>query len=132
VLAGGDEGKPIIEFPNGNGKAATLNVSAGTNSSSPWKGMAIYQDPSLTDDVDMSLKPGANLTFDGVVYLPNAKLTMSGNMGSGSAGCSKIVSGEFVLNGSVNLSQSNAACDGIKVTQYQFPGTKKVYSYLYR
>jgi len=130
VLAGGGDAHPVIDFPNGNGKAATLNVSASTDAANPWKGLAMYQNPALTDDVDMDFKPGANLLFDGVVYFPNAKITMSGNMGSGSAGCSKIVSGEFVLNGSVNLTQSNSACDGIKVTQYQFPGTDKTYSYL--
>ncbi len=130
VLAGGNGSDPVIDFPNGNGKAATLNVSAGTTADSPWKGYAIYQNPAIHDDVDMTFKPGANLKIDGIAYFPNAKITMQGNMTTGSSGCAKFVSSEFVLNGTVDLRQTSTACQALGVTQYETPGTPKKYSYL--
>jgi hypothetical protein len=59
-----------VEFPNGNGKEATLTVSPPTNSTNPWAGMSIYQDPALTTGVNADWGPGANLAANGVVYLP--------------------------------------------------------------
>lgn len=130
VLAGGEGSEPIIQFPDGNGKAATLNVSAGSNADSPWKGYAIYQNPAITEDVDMTLKPGANLMLDGIAYFPNAKITMQGRMLTGSSGCAKVVSSEFVLNGTVDLHQTAGACETLGVAQHQSPGTPAQYSYL--
>ena len=130
MLAGGEGSNPVIEFPDGGGKAATLNVAAGSNTDSPWKGYAIYQNPAIDDNVDMTFKPGANLTIDGVAYFPNAKITMQGRMATGSSGCAKVVSSELVLNGTVDLRQTSAACQTLGVAQHQSPGTPQQYSYL--
>ena len=120
VLAGGGA-STLVEFPNGAGKSATLDVSASTAASNPWKGVAIYQNPSVQTGVDTTWKPGATLSLSGVVYFPNAWLTVQGNIVAGAAACAKIVAGEFTLNGAVNLQQSSQACADAAVTQYVFP-----------
>ena len=126
VLASGNSGNPpIVSWPSGAGNAAILTVSSSVGASTPWKGMAIYQNPSVSFDSydDNTWKPGAAITFDGLLYFPNALLTVSGNINVGTAGCAKIVAGEFVLNGNVNLKQTAAACASQGVTQYTWTGT---------
>ncbi|MDF2119945.1 hypothetical protein PY365_30730 [Roseiarcaceae bacterium H3SJ34-1] len=120
VLAGGS-GSPIVSWPNGNGgNAASLSLSASTGSSNPWRGMAIYENPSL--NFDMTWSSGTNFSLDGVLYFPRASFTVSGQVVSGPMGCSKIVVGQFTLNGSVDMKQSDAACAAMQVSQYAFPG----------
>lgn len=116
VLAGGS-GSPIVSWPSGNGtSAASVTLSSSTGASNPWQGIAIYENPSL--NVDMTWKSGTSFTLDGVLYFPNASFTVSGQVLAGPTGCSKIVVGEFTLNGSVNLKQSSAACATLGVSQY--------------
>jgi hypothetical protein len=44
----GDNTKPSeIEFPNGNGHAASLTLSPSTGVNNPWRGVSVYQDPAL-------------------------------------------------------------------------------------
>jgi hypothetical protein len=118
ILAGGADSS-VVAWPNGNGgNAATWNVSASIGDANPWKGIALYQSPSVTTGVDMSWGSGTTLAVDGVAYFPNAQLTESGQVTYGPTGCSKLVVGEFTLNGAVNLKQSAAGCAGMQVTQY--------------
>jgi Flp pilus assembly protein TadG len=124
VLAGGS-GSPIVSWPSGNGgNSASLSVSASISTSNPWRGMAIYENPSL--NVDMSWKSGVTFSIDGVLYFPRAAFTVSGQVVSGPTGCAKIVVGEFTLNGSVNMQQSDAACASMQVAQYAFPSATTI------
>lgn len=133
-----DTAKPIFTWPTGNGKSAHLISTPGVHADNPFRGMSVYVDPDNNDD--QSWKPGANARFDGVVYMPKAKLTLSGNMQYGAKECLKIVSAQFTLNGNVSLSmkQSSAACSAIKMRYYEVApvaavaGTAAVSSYLMR
>ena len=120
VLTGNNSHSSEIVFPNGKGKAATLSVSPPTTAGNPWRGVSIYQDPALTSNVDHSWGPAATFNIDGVVYLPNADLTMSGSGASGVSGCTKLVVDTLRTNGSVNLSykQSVSACSQLGVEQW--------------
>jgi Flp pilus assembly protein TadG len=130
--------KPIVTWPTGNGNAAHLISTPGVHADNPFRGMSIYVDPDNNDD--QSWKPGANARFDGVVYMPKAKLTLSGNMQFGAKECLKIVTAQFTLNGNVALSmrQSSAACSAINMRYYEVApvaavaGTAAVSSYLIR
>ena len=129
VLAssGGSYNYPIVYWPNGNGgNASSWSVTASTEPTNPWKGMVIYQNPSLNSTADMSWNSGATFSFDDIVYFPNAQLTVSGQVYSGPTGCSKLVVGEFTLNGAVNLKQSSVGCASMQVTQFFQPGTTQV------
>jgi len=121
VLAGGS-GSPIVSWPNGNGgNAASLSLSASTGTSNPWRGMGIYENPSL--NFDMTWGSGTKFSIDGILYFPRASFTVSGQVASGPSGCSKIVVGQFTLNGSVDMKQSDAACAAMQVSQYAFPSS---------
>jgi hypothetical protein len=95
-------------------------LSAPTASSDPWRGVALYQDPKLTDNVDDRWGPGATFNADGLVYLGNANVVTDGNTGSGNSRCSKFVMNSFITNGAVdlNLDQDAGACAGLGLKQW--------------
>jgi Flp pilus assembly protein TadG len=112
VLTGANTANHYIDFPNGAGQLATLTVRAPTSSANPWRGIAIYVDPALTQNVDNSFGPGASLVFDGVVYMPHTNLTFHGNTGSAAGNCSILIVDTFTSNGSgsITFAQSESAC----------------------
>jgi hypothetical protein len=111
-------GSRAFEFPNGNGHSATLTISAPTASTNPWRGMALYQDPRMTNGVDMNWGPGASLVLDGVAYFPKSNFTMRGNASSGNAACSKMAFMTLTVNGNVGFTQNGAACTAAGVERY--------------
>ena len=86
--------------PSGGG---TLDIAAPT--SGPWSGMAIYQDPSLTDkggNLDLSAAGNSpTWNISGMVYLPNSNVTLSGavSKASNGASCFGLVVGDLTING---------------------------------
>jgi len=120
VLTGNNAYPSSINFPNGNGKAATLSLSPPTSAGNPWRGIALYQDPSLTNGVDETWGPGAVLNADGLVYLPNSNVVIQGSSASNVSQCTKIVANSFTTNGSVdlNLKQTSAGCASIGLKQW--------------
>jgi len=89
-----------IPTDNSGGSAGVLDIQAPTGGSFP--GMAIYQDPLLTHNVDVSYA-GNSPTWDitGGVYLPNAQLTISGavNKSANGADCFVTVAKDVRING---------------------------------
>jgi hypothetical protein len=127
VLTGNNLNPATINFPNGNGHGAVLTVSAPTSTGTPWRGVAVYQDPRLTENVHTTVGeidevwgPGATLNVDGLVYMPNATLTINGNAGMANATCTKYAIGKMVLNGSadLNFSQSAQSCTTLGMKQW--------------
>jgi len=120
VLTGSNSYASQINFPNGNGQGATLSLSAPSDPTGAWQGVALYEDPSLTYRVDNSWGPGATLNVDGLAYLGNSNVTTDGNTGSNNSMCSKFVFNSFTTNGSVDLQlqQQTNACAAIGLKQW--------------
>jgi Flp pilus assembly protein TadG len=102
--------------PTNNG---TLDIAAPT--SGPWSGMALYQDPNLTDsgkNLDIDYK-GNNPTWDitGMVYLPHSSVNFSGavNKASNGLSCFALTVGDLLINGTANMI-SNTQCAAAGVT----------------
>ena len=110
VLTGNNTYPSSINFPNGNGKTASLTLSPPLGSTNPWQGVALFQDPKLTN-TDNKWGPGADFSADGLVYLPNSNVVTDGNTSSSNAKCSKFVMNSFVTNGSVNLDFDQIGCE---------------------
>src|SRR5262249_27697639 len=72
VMTGDNTVASQINFPNGNGKSATLSISPPTSGANPWQGVVLYQDPKLSYRVDNSWGPGATFNADGLVYRPDS------------------------------------------------------------
>jgi hypothetical protein len=96
VFSGSNSGS-YTHAPTGGG---TLDIAAPT--SGVWSGVAIYQDPKLTNGVDISAAgntPAWDIT--GLVYLPNSSVTLSGAVNKAGFGksCFALVVKDITVNG---------------------------------
>jgi Flp pilus assembly protein TadG len=109
-------------IPTGGG---TLDIVAPT--SGTWSGMVLYQDPSLTTNVDISAA-GNSPTWDltGMVYLPNSNVTFSGAVNKSSHGlsCFGLTVGDILINGTADiLSNTQCAAAGVSLPKGGNRGT---------
>jgi Flp pilus assembly protein TadG len=107
--------------PTGGG---TLDIAAPTTGN--WKGVALYQDPNLTDGVDLSAA-GNSPTWDitGLVYLPNSAVTFSGavNKSSNGSSCFAMVVKDITINGTADIwAHGGCAGAGLTMPTGQAPG----------
>ena len=133
VFTGTNTG-PSSHFPTDNGGHGTLDIEAPKTG--PFAGMAIYQDPSLTRNVDFTYA-GNSPTWDltGGVYLPNADVTMSGaiNKSTNGAVCMVMVTKDITVNGTGSIyaqtpDGSGCKAAGLTMPTATIPGrTKLVY-----
>ena len=101
--------------PSGGGG---LNIAAPT--SGTWSGVALYQDPALTTNVDVSAagnSPTWNVT--GLVYLPHASVTLSGSAGASTMGakCFELVADNLTINGTGSVFANDTQCAAAGLTQ---------------
>jgi Flp pilus assembly protein TadG len=100
--------------PTGGG---TLDISAPT--SGTWSGVAIYQDPSLTNGVNISAA-GNSPTWDitGLVYLPHSSVTFSGAVNKSSTGtsCFVMVVDNITINGTGSIFANDSNCPSAGLT----------------
>jgi Putative Flp pilus-assembly TadE/G-like len=97
VVFSGTNSGSYTHAPTGGG---TLDIAAPT--SGVWSGVAIYQDPKLTNGVDISAAgntPAWDIT--GLVYLPNSSVTLSGIVNKAGFGksCFAMVVKDITVNG---------------------------------
>ena len=120
VLTGDNSVASAVNFPNGNGKTGSLTLSPPLDPSNPWQGVALFQDPKLTSNVDNKWGPGTDFNADGLVYLGNSNVVTDGNTSSANAKCSKFVMNSFTTNGKVTLDfdQTVASCAAIGLKQW--------------
>jgi Flp pilus assembly protein TadG len=106
IVFSGTNGGGYSHVPKGSG-ASTLNFMAPT--SGPWSGVAIYQDPMLTNGVNIA-EAGNNPTWDitGLVYLPHANVNFSGavNKSSNGASCFVMVAYDVTISGSGSIAET--------------------------
>jgi Flp pilus assembly protein TadG len=100
VFTGPDASGTYNHYPTDGTNAGTLDFMAPTTG--PWKGVAIYQDPSLTHNVSFTYtgnNPAWAIT--GLVYLPHASATFKGivNKSSFGASCFALVVDSLLISG---------------------------------
>ncbi|MHB8530109.1 MAG: pilus assembly protein TadG-related protein [Caulobacteraceae bacterium] len=105
-------------FVTGGG---TLNLTAPT--SGAWSGVALYQDPNLPSGSGVDISSAGNSpTWNvvGLVYAPNASVTISGAVGKNSSGaCLALVVYTITINGTgYILDHNGCAAHGLTL-----PGT---------
>ncbi len=111
VVFTGSNSSSYQHTPTGGG---AFDISAP--SSGPWSGMAFYQDPNLTTNVNVSFA-GNSPTFNlsGMVYLPHASVTFSGAVNKSSSGvtCFAMVIDNITINGTANIFANNSQCGSL-------------------
>ena len=89
----------------------TIDIAAPT--SGTWSGMAIYQDPALTTNVNVSFA-GNSPTWEvsGMIYMPHASVTFSGAVNKSSQGsyCFGMVVDNITINGTANIFAGDNQC----------------------
>ncbi len=108
VVFSGSNSASYQHVPTGGG---TLDIAAPTTG--PWSGVALYQDPSLTTNVNVSAagnSPTWNLS--GLVYLPHAKVKLSGAVNKSSQGqrCFAMVVDNITINGTGSIFANDDQC----------------------
>src|SRR4051794_13868560 len=92
----------------GNGSGAVLDVAAPKTG--PWSGVAIYQDPKLTTNVDVTAA-GNDPTWNisGLVYMPHATVTLKGAIDKANSGksCLVMVADNFQISGTGGILQTD-------------------------
>lgn len=105
VVFSGTNGGSYQHIPTGGG---TLNITAPTDGT--WSGVAIYQDPNLNTNVNVSAA-GNTPTWDisGLVYLPHSSVTLSGavNKSSNGESCFNLVVDNITVNGTGDIYANN-------------------------
>jgi Flp pilus assembly protein TadG len=117
---------------SGGGGSGTIDITAPTTGS--WKGIALYQNPNLTNGVDISEagnKPAWNIT--GLVYLPHSSVTFSGivNKSSNGAACFALVVDNITINGTGKIlagAQGSCASAGLTLPTGQISSRGRLVS----
>jgi hypothetical protein len=125
IVFTGDNGADYTHAPTGGG---TLDITAPKTG--PWAGMAIYQDPALSQGVNISAA-GNSPTWDltGVVYLPHASVTFSGavNKSSNGKSCFGLVVDNLLINGTGSILAHGECKDaGVTLPTGQVPSRGKL------
>jgi putative Flp pilus-assembly TadE/G-like protein len=132
VFTGDNGGYTHIPDDNSGGSTGVLDIQAPSGGSFP--GVAIYQDPRLTSGVNLSYA-GNSPTWDvtGLVYMPNAHVTLSGaiNKSSNGADCFVMVADDVTINGTGSIyaqSPNGAGCKnaGLNMPTATIPGRAKL------
>jgi Flp pilus assembly protein TadG len=114
VVFTGSNNAGYQHVPSGGG---TLDIAAPT--SGAWSGIAIYQDPNLTTNVDVSYA-GNSPTWElsGMVYLPHASVTFSGAVNKSSHGsyCFGMVVDNITINGTADIFAGDNQCSSSGLT----------------
>ncbi len=117
VFSGNNSNGPNYkQYPTGGG---TLDIAAPT--SGPWKGMALYQDPSQTVSANVDISYAGNTPawdITGMIYLPNSSVTFSGAVNKASNGllCFGMVVKNITINGTANIFANDSQCQAAGLT----------------
>jgi len=105
-------------FPYDFTNNGTINVQAPQSGN--WSGIAMYQDPRLTNGSNTFTYAGQNPTWDitGLVYMALSDLTFKGAVNKSSYGvnCFLLVSYTMLLDGTANIFKDDNSCPAAGLT----------------
>ena len=111
-----------IPTDNSGGSSGVLDIQAPK--AGPFPGIAIYQDPNLTQGVDLSYAGNSpTWNISGGVYLPNADVTISGavNKSANGAVCLVMIAKDVTINGTGALYAQTPNGSGCKDAGLNMP-----------
>jgi hypothetical protein len=126
VFSGTSNNNNYIHAPtdNATGQGGKINIQAPSSPSALFPGIAIYQDPGITNGVDITYK-GNNPAWaiTGGVYLPNSNVTMSGdvNKSANGAECFVMIAYTVLINGTSNIYEQSPYAAGCKTAGLKVP-----------
>ena len=118
----------LVPSSKGDG---TLDISAPKgDDNNPWNGVAIYQDPRLPKGAGIDVTQAGNspaLNITGVVYFPNANVTLSGDVNKSGSGyaCFVLLTYRLTISGTGEIFKEGMTddCDDVGVDLPTIGGT---------
>jgi Flp pilus assembly protein TadG len=138
--SGGAAGAPIDNSNGGgfssvcNTNGSCLNIQAPSSTTTPFPGIAIYQDPNMTTPTNFTYA-GNSPTWDitGGVYMPYASIAMKGaiNKSANGAVCMVMVANDVTIDGTGSIyaqTPDGSGCKtaGLNVPTATIPGRSKL------
>ena len=125
IIFSGDAASTSSHYPMTTTGAGVMDFPAPT--SGVWSGVAIYQDPILTKNIDFIYK-GSSPSFriTGLIYTPHANLQFAGavNHASEGAACLVFITYTFQINGSGSIfANPTRECNRAGLVVHGVPGT---------
>ena len=120
LVFSGSNSSSYQHTPTGGG---VLDIAAPT--SGTWSGIAIYQNPALTNNVNVSAAGNSpTWNISGLVYLPHSTVTMSGavNKSSSGATCFELVVDNITINGTGSIFANDTQCNSAGLNQISSSG----------
>lgn len=108
IIFTGSNNATYQHIPTGSG---TLDITPPT--SGAWSGVALYQDPSLSTNVNVSYSGNSpTWNISGLVYLPHSSVTFSGavNKSASGANCFVLVVDNVTINGTGDILANDNQC----------------------
>ncbi len=118
VVFSGDNTGSYRHYPDDSGHGGVFDISSPKGSSAPFPGMAIYQDPAVTHNVDFDFRGNNPQWFmSGGVYLPNANPRVRGDVSPATNGedCFVLVANTVRFDGTMNLYQQTPDGSGCQL-----------------
>jgi Flp pilus assembly protein TadG len=115
VVFSGSNSSSYQHTPTGGG---TLDIAAPTSGN--WSGVAIFQDPALTTNVDISAAGNSpTWNISGLIYLPHSSVTLSGAVNKSSKGstCFELVVDNITINGTGSIFANDNQCSSAGLSQ---------------
>jgi Flp pilus assembly protein TadG len=133
VFSGSNSGSYTHAPTSSVNNAGTIDIAAPT--SGAWSGIAMYQDPNLTNGVNMSAA-GNSPTWDisGLIYMPHSTVTLSGavNKSSNGQACFVMVMDSITINGTGDVlsgnTPANCSAAGVNLPTATVPGRGQLVS----
>jgi len=130
VIFTGSNAGSYVHAPTDSTSSSTSKIDIAAPTTGPWKGVAIYQDPALTNGVDISAAGNSPAwAITGLVYLPNASVTLSGavNKAGFGASCFAMVVKDVIVNGTGMITPTgNCIPAGLGMPSTTLPGRPKL------
>lgn len=125
IVFSGDNASASSHYPMSS-VAGSAELTIEAPSTGPWKGVAIYQDPNLTNNVSFS-EAGNDPVWNisGLAYFPKADIGFSGvvNKDGTVKSCFVLVAYTIVVSGTAQI-LANTQCDlvGLDTPEAEIPG----------
>jgi len=130
VIFTGDNAGSYVHAPTDSTNSSTSKIDIAAPTTGPWKGVAIYQDPALTNGVDISAAGNSPAwAITGLVYLPNSSVTLSGavNKAGFGASCFAMVVKDITVNGAGMITPTGDCIPaGLGMPQTTIPARPKL------
>jgi Flp pilus assembly protein TadG len=134
IVYSGDNSGSYNHTPTSSvNNAGTLDIAAPT--SGAWSGIAMYQDPNLTNGVNMSAAGNApTWKISGLIYMPHSTVTLSGAVDKADHGqhCFVMVMDSITINGTGDVisgnTPANCSAAGVHLPYATVPGRGQLVS----